>query len=34
MIPKRFKAVFTVRDAERDQIIRREWKQEESNLAK
>jgi hypothetical protein len=32
MIPKRFKAVFTVRSPEREQIIRREWKDAEMML--
>jgi len=32
MTPKRFKAVFTVRDPEREEIIRREWKECEATL--
>jgi hypothetical protein len=34
MIPKRFKAVFTARSPEREQIIRREWKEAEMTLKK
>jgi hypothetical protein len=34
MIPKRFKAVFTVRSPEREKIIRREWAEAEKTLHK
>ena len=34
MIPKRFKAVFTVRSPEHEQIIRQEWKEAEMTLKK
>jgi len=33
MIPKRFKAVFTVRSPEHEQIIRREWRECEERLS-
>jgi hypothetical protein len=34
MIPKRFKAIFTVRGEKQDRIIREEWLRAEQSLSK